>query len=341
MTLTPELLRRLPKAELHVHLDGSLRPETMIELAREQHVTLPSTDPARLRDAMLVRNARTLEEYLERYFITVAVMQTPGALERIAYEFVVDVAKENVRYVEVRYCPALHTPALTLAQAVEAPLAGIRRAEKETGTRVGLIICALRTLPSSTSEDLARLAVDYKGSGVVAFDLAGSEQGHPARDHAKAFRHAAAHGLACTCHAGEGDGPDSIRQAIEECGASRIGHGTRLGQDERVLDYVLDHHVPLEMCLTSNVHTGTVPDVRHHPARTYFDRGCVVTLNTDGRLMDGIDLTGEYWRAHTELGFSRAEIDRLILNTFESAFLPEPEKREMVARIERELKAIQ
>ena len=323
-----------------MHLDGSLRPETMLELAREQNVRLPAADPGRLREAMLVQNARSLEEYLKRYRITVGVMQTAKALERVAYEFVIDVAAENVRYVEVRYCPALHTPALTLAQAVEAPLAGVRRAGRETGTRVGLIICGLRTLPPSRSEDLARLAVDYRTEGVVAFDLAGAERGYPARDHARAFAFAAKHGLACTCHAGEANGPDSIRQAIHECGAQRIGHGTRLGQDRALEDYVVEHRIPLEMCLSSNLHTRAVPDLASHPARTYFDRGCVVTLNTDGRLMDGVTLTDEYWLGHTWLGFSRAEIDRLILNSYESAFLPEAEKALLIGRVKAELEGI-
>jgi adenosine deaminase len=337
VSLSPDLLRRLPKAELHVHLDGSIRPSTMLDLARDQNVTLPAGDPESLRKFMQVTNAKSLEEYLERYAFSLAVMQTPAALERIAYEFVIDVARENVRYVEVRYCPALHRPAMTLTQAVEAPLQGIRRAERETGTRAGLIICGLRTLPSGTSEDLARLAVDYRNEGVVAFDLAGPERAYPARDHAGAFRYALAHGLACTCHAGEADGPDSIRQAIHDCGAQRIGHGTRLGDDPAVEEYVLEHRIPLEMCLSSNVDTGAVRSVASHPARKYFDRGCMVTLNTDSRLMDGVDLTQEYWLAHTELGFTRSEIDQLILNAFESAFLPEPEKALLVAAVRQEL----
>ena len=341
MTLSPDLLRRLPKAELHVHLDGSLRPATMLELAREQNINLPAGDAESLRKFMRVQRAHSLDEYLERFTFTLAVMQTPAALERIAYEFVTDCARENVRYVEVRYCPALHRPAMTLTQAVEAPLRGIRRAERETGTRAGLIVCGLRTLPPATSEDLARLAVDYRNDGVIAFDLAGSELGHPARDHARAFHHALQHGLACTCHAGEADGPDSIRQALHDCGARRIGHGTRLGDDPAVEEYVREHRVPLEMCLSSNVDTGAVPDVASHPARKYFDRGCVVTLNTDGRLMDGTDLTHEYWLAHTELGFTREEIDRLILNTFESAFLPDPPKSQMIAGVREELRSIQ
>lgn len=341
MTLTRDLLRRLPKAELHVHLDGSLRPETMIELAREQNVKLPAQDAPSLRRYMLVDNVKNLEEYLERYFVTVAVMQTPRALERIAYEFVVDVARENVRYVEVRYCPALHTPALSLTQALEAPLEGIRRASHETGVRVGLIVCGLRTFAPAVSEDMARVAADYRDAGVVAFDLAGAERGHPARDHAKAFAYAAAHGLACTCHAGEADGADSIRQALHVCGAQRIGHGTRLFEDPAMLEEVRDRRIPLEMCLTSNLHSHAVADLAQHPARRYFDAGLVVTLNTDGRLMDGVTLTDEYWLAHQRLGFTRTEIDRVILNTFESAFLPDDEKARLVAQVKHELGEIQ
>jgi adenosine deaminase len=338
MTLTRALIRRLPKAELHVHMDGCLRPQTMLDIAREQGIELPADEPERLAEAVFVRNAQSLEEYLERYKFTISVMQTPQAMERIAYEFVVDAAADNIRYVEVRYCPALHTPALSLAQAVEAPLAGFRRAEAETGTMVRVIIAALRTLPPSVSHDLARLALDYAEDGVVAFDLAGAERGHPAVDHAKAFEHARGHGLSCTCHAGEGDGPESIRQALHICGAQRIGHGTRLFEDPELEAEVIETGIPLEICLTSNVHTHTVVNVGEHPARRYLDRGGIVTLNTDSRLMDRTTLSEEYWVAHRKLGLSRSELERVILNAFRSAFLPENEKAALVARIERELK---
>jgi adenosine deaminase len=264
--------------------------------------------------------------YLERYRFTIAVMQTTDAMERIAYEFVVDSAADAVRYVEARYCPALHTPALSLTEAVEAPLAGLKRAEAETAPNI--------------SEDLARLSVDYRGDGVVGFDLAGAERGHPAVDHAKAFEHALAHGLACTCHAGEGDGPESIRQALHVCGAQRIGHGTHLFEDPALEEEVQARGIPLEVCLTSNVHTRSVEQVSEHPMRRYLDRGCVVTLNTDSRLMDGITLSDEYWLAHTALGCDRAEIDRLVINAFESSFLPSAEKKELVAQIGRELREI-
>jgi adenosine deaminase len=335
-----DLLRRLPKAELHVHLDGSIRPETMIELAGEQGIRLPADDPEALKRAVQVRHARNLEEYLERYRITLSVMQTPAALERIAYEFLVDAAAENLRYVEVRYCPALHTGGMSLVEAVEAPLSGLRRGEKETGILARLIICGLRTLDPKISLDLARLAVDYRGDGVVAFDLAGAERGHPAAAHAAAFEYALSHGLKCTCHAGEADGAHSIRQALDICGVHRIGHGTRLYEDPALEGHLREHRIPLEVCLTSNLHTGAVASLEEHPVRRYLQAGLVVTLNTDSRLVDGTTLTDELWAAHTRLGLGREEIERIILDGFECAFLPESEKESLVEKVRAELEAL-
>jgi adenosine deaminase len=338
--LSKEALRAWPKAELHVHLDGCLRPATMLELARAQGVRLPADTPEGLTRALMVSAAQSLEEYLEKYAITLSVMQTADALERIAYEFVVDAARENVRYVEVRYSPLLHQPALTLSQAIEAPLAGVRRATAETGTKAGLILCGIRTLPPSRSLELAHAAADYRGAGVVAFDLAGAERGHPAREHRAAFEFAAQHGLACTCHAGEGDGPSSIGEALHVCGAQRIGHGTRLADDPALLEEVVERRIPLEMCLTSNVHTHTVASLPEHPFRKYLQQGVVVTLNTDGRLVDGITLTDEYFTAHAVLGLSRDELARVVLNACESAFLPEFERVALVSRVQSELEKV-
>jgi len=335
-----ETLRRWPKAELHVHLDGCLRPQTMLELARAQGITLPADTPEGLAQALSVKHAKSLEEYLTKYEITLSVMQTAGALERIAYEFVLDAAADGVRYVEVRYSPLLHRPALTLAQAIEAPLAGIKRGEAETGTKVGLIVCGIRTRPPAQSLELARAAAGYRAAGVVGFDLAGAEQDFPARDHRAAFEYAAQHGMACTCHAGEGDGPHSIHQALHECGARRIGHGTRLGEDPALLEYVVERRIPLEMCLTSNLHTHTVSSIAEHPFKRYLDQGVVVTLNTDGRLVDGISLTDEYFLAQGAFGLGREDLARITLNACESAFLPEYEKVALVSRVQSELEAL-
>ena len=338
--LSKEALRRWPKAELHVHLDGCVRPATMLELAKAQRVRLPAETPEALAAALTVKGAHSLEEYLTKYQYTLAVLQTAAALERVAYEFVLDVAAENVRYVEVRYSPLLHRPALTLVQAIEAPLRGIKRAEAETGTKVGLIVCGIRTRPATESLELARAAVDYRNAGLVAFDLAGAERGHPAREHRDAFAHAAQHGLACTCHAGEGDGAASIREALHVCGAQRIGHGTRLQEDPALLEEVVARRIPLEMCLTSNLHTHTVSAIAEHPFRGYLERGVQVSLNTDGRLMDGISLTDEYFLAHSTLGLTREQLARVVLNACESAFLPDYEKVALVSRVQSELEAL-
>ncbi|HEY6854008.1 MAG TPA: hypothetical protein VI139_07165, partial [Gemmatimonadales bacterium] len=181
---------------------------------------------------------------------------------------------------------------------------------------------------------------DYHSAGVIAFDLAGPERDHAAADHRAAFVYAAQHGMACTCHAGEGDGPDSIRQALHVCGAQRIGHGTRLGEDPGLLDEVVARGIPLEMCLTSNVHTHVVDAVTTHPFRRYLERGVRVTLSTDSRLMDGITLTDEYYAAHAALGLTREQLTRVLLNACDAAFLPEPEKVALIARVQTELEAL-
>ena len=338
--LSKENLRRWPKAELHVHLDGSLRPATMLELAREQHVPLPADTPDALARAMAGMRAKSLAEYLAKYDLTLAVMQTAAALERIAYELVVDSAAEQVRYLEVRYSPLLHQPALSLSDAIEAPLRGCARAAVETGTKVGLIVCAIRSLPPSRSVELAHVAGEYRSAGLVGFDLAGPERGYPAEEHRAAFAAAREEGLACTCHAGEADGPNSIRQALDACGAQRIAHGTRLEEDPGLLARVIEQRIPLEMCLTSNLHTGTVASLGAHPLRRYLEQGVVVTLSTDARLVNGVSLTDEYHLAHTVLGLGRDELVRLVLNACESAFLPEFERVALVARMESELENI-
>ena len=333
-----ELLRRLPKAELHCHLDGSLRPATMLELAREKGVAMPASDAEALREYMTVRDAQNLEQYLERFAVTLSVMQTEAALERVAYELAEDAARDGVRYIEVRYAPVLNVrEGLSLEQAVEAPLRGLARAETDHGIIGRVIVTAIRNMSPGVSQELAELAVAYRQRGVVGFDLAGGELGHPASAHAKAFAYVRSHDLACTCHAGEGDGPESVRQAVHVCGAHRIGHATRLIEDASLTDYCNDHRIPLEICLTSNVQTRVAPSYSLHPFREYFDRGLNVVLNTDNRLMSGVTLTDEYVHASQALGFSFDELARVALNGFESCFLPYEERVRLVARAQSEI----
>jgi adenosine deaminase len=336
--LTRELIGRLPKAELHVHLDGSLRPATMVDLARRNKQKLPATDPEQLRRYMRVDDAANLEDYLRRFDITIPLLQTPEAIERVAYEMVEDAARDNVRYLEVRYCPHLSVrEGLTMDQVVAAELRGLERGQHDFGVIARVINCSLRQYEPSLSLEIAKHSVGFRDRGVVAFDLAGPEAGRPPGKHKAAFD-IAAHGfLGITVHAGEAAGAESVAEALQQCHANRIGHGTRLGESARLLEYIRDRRIPVEINITSNVQTRVVSRAAEHPVRRYFDAGLNVTLCTDGWLMAGVSLSDEYWLAHTELGFSREEIDRLILNGFESAFLAWPERETLLVRVREEL----
>jgi adenosine deaminase len=336
--LTRELLGRLPKAELHTHLDSALRPETMVELARAAKFELPTTDPAELRRFMLVDDAGSLEDYLARFEYTIPLLQTPEGIERVSYEMVEDAARDGLRYLEVRYCPKLSTRGgLTMEQALDAELLGLARGERDFGVVTRVINCSLRHYSPEVSVSIARLSVAYRDRGVVAFDLAGGEAGRPAGKHRAAFDLALDGYLGITVHAGEAAGAESVAEAIDLCHANRIGHGTRIREDRALMEYVRDRRIPVEINITSNVQTRAVPEASAHPVREYFDAGLTVTLCTDGWLMTGVSLSDEYWTAHTQLGFGRKEIDRLILNGFESAFLPWPERAGMLSRVREEL----
>lgn len=331
----------MPKAELHVHLDGSLRPETLADLAMGRGIDLPvdnaATDPHRLAEYMVVDDATSLEQYLRRFEITLAVMQDAEAIRRIARECVEDHAAEGVRYVEIRFCPELNTDrGLRASEALDAALNGIADAtaafdEGTPGCVARVIVCGLRSHPAETTLDMAALAVAFRDRGVCGFDLAGGESGNPVRDHLPAFDHAAKHGLPITIHAGEGYGPASIRQALEAGHAARIGHGTRLIEDPALTGIVQRAGVPLEVCLTSNVQTGVVPSIADHPAGSYIRSGIQVVLGTDNRLMSGVDLTGEYLRAIEAFGLNRAEVLALARSGFTHAFLERGERDRMVA----------
>ena len=336
--LTREVIGRLPKAELHVHLDGSLRPETMVELARKANVALPSYEAEALRRFMLVDDAADLQDYLDRFDLTIPLLQTPEALERVAYEMVEDAARDNVRYLEVRYCPHLsQRQGMTLDEVMQAELRGLARGERDFGVVARVINCSLRHYDPAVSVEIAECSVGFRDQGVVAFDLAGGEAGRPAGNHRAAFDVATQGLLGVTVHAGEAAGAESIADAVHLCHADRIGHGTRLYESPQLRDYIRDRRILIEVNITSNVQTRAVRRASEHPVRAYFDAGLNVTLCTDGWLMAGVSLSDEYWLGHTDLGFSRKEIDQLILNGFAGAFLPWPERLELLSRARAEL----
>lgn len=324
MSVDRELLEALPKTDLHVHLDGSLRPETIFELAERDEVDLPFESVDEVRRYFIEElPERDLVAYLDRFDTTTAVMQTEHALERIAFELVEDAAKENVWYMEVRYAPILSQKrGLSLRQVVDAVERGLRRGEEAyPRTQAHQIICGLRHFEPDRAVRMAALAVEYKGRGVLAFDLAGAERDNPAKRFSEAFtlvRHA---NLNVTVHAGEAYGPESIHQALHWAGAHRIGHGVRLREDPDLMRYVIDHRICLEMCPTSNVQTGAVESIELHPIREYFARNVRVTVNTDNRLMSATTVTDELALCVDRLDFDLDDVKKLLLNGFKSAFL--------------------
>jgi adenosine deaminase len=337
--LTLELIQKLPKTDLHVHLDGSLRLDTIIDLARKQNVALPTFDRADLFSRIYAGEVcNSLDDYLKAFDITLSVMQTEESLERIAFELAEDAWRENVRWIEVRYAPMLHTRnGLRLTQVVEAVLRGLRSAKREYGIRYGLILCGIRSMSAESSMRMAELCVAFKNRGVVGFDLAGSEVNNPAKLHRDAFQLVIDNNINCTAHAGEAFGPDSIAQAIHKCGAHRIGHGTRLVENGDLLNYVNDHRIPLEVCVSSNLQTKAAATWDTHPVDFFVDYGLRVTVNTDNRLITDTTVSKELWLCHQHYGWTFETIKDVIIDGFKSAFMPHREKADLIAEISAEL----
>ncbi|HJW32656.1 MAG TPA: adenosine deaminase [Holophagaceae bacterium] len=334
-------IQRLPKTDLHVHLDGSLRPTTILELAEQQKVKLPADTVEGLMPFVTKgEDCPSLVEYLKVFDITLSVMQTYDSLVRTAFELAEDAAKENVRYMEVRYAPILHQQqGLSLSTIVQAVLEGLRMAEKKYDIKTGVIICGIRHISPEVSLKLADLTVAFKNKGVVGFDLAGAEENFPAKKFKEAFGRVLANNINCTLHAGEAFGPESIHQAVHLCGAHRIGHGVRLVEDGDLMNYVNDHRIPLECCPSSNVQTKAVKRMEDHPIRLFYDLGLRVTVNTDNRLVTGTSVSEEFLKLHETLNFNLEEMKEIIIMGFKSAFLPYAIKRAMLADVVAELKA--
>lgn len=321
-----------PKTDLHCHLDGSMRIPTIIELAKEYNVTLPCHDEEGLRKILMCgARVKSLEKYLEAFGVTLPVLQDKDAIKRAAFELAEDAAKENIWYLEVRFSPILHTQKkLRYSEIVDAILEGLEEGRKKYNIMTGVIICAMRDRHPSESKMLAELCVAYKNRGVVAFDLAGAEMDNPPKNHIEAFSLVLSNNINCTIHAGEAYGPSSIAQAIHYCGAHRIGHGTRLAEDGDLLNYVNDHRIPLEVCLTSNLQTNSVDSLAHHPFRFYLDYNLRVTLNTDNRLMSNTTMTDELLLAAKQYDLTLDEIKDIIIYGFKSAFLSYRDKVRML-----------
>ncbi|MBI5709057.1 MAG: adenosine deaminase [Candidatus Eisenbacteria bacterium] len=339
MRLPLRLIQRLPKTDLHCHLDGCLRPRTVLELADAQGVKLPTRNLAQLTRLLRAgKRTRNLGEYLKIFDMTLSVMQQKESLYRVAHELAEDSAAENVRHLEVRYSPILHRKRkLPFEVIVDTVIAGLHDGGRKTGMTTGVIICGIRSMDPRTSYALAELAVAYKGKGVLAFDLAGQEKDYPAKAHRDAFQLVIKNNVNSTVHAGEAFGPASIAQAIHYCGAHRIGHGTRLREAPDLMRFVNDHRIPLEVCLTSNLQTRAVKNIKDHPFGYYFREGLRVTVNTDNRLMSDTTVTQEIALAARAFRLSPYEVKRVIINGFKSAFLPYAERARRLREVNLEI----
>jgi len=341
-TPTLEEIRKAPKVLLHDHLDGGLRPETIIDLARESgYDRLPSTDPDNLRQWFHeAADSGSLERYLETFAHTVGVLQSREALYRVAFECAEDLAADGVVYAEVRFAPEQHTSGgLGLDEVVQAVLDGFRDGSARFGIRVGTLLTAMRH--QARSMEIAELAVRYRDVGVVGFDIAGAEAGYPPTRHLDAFEYLQRENAHFTIHAGEAFGLPSIWQAIQWCGADRLGHGVRIIDDiqvspdgtaklGRLAAYVRDKRIPLEMCPTSNLQTGAAPSIAEHPIgllrRLYFR----VTVNTDNRLMSNTSLSEEFAKLVDAFGYGWDDLQWFTVNAMKSAFIPFDERLALI-----------
>jgi len=349
---TPEEIRRAPKVLLHDHLDGGLRPATIVELADEVGHGLPATDAGELgRWFTQAADSGSLERYLETFAHTVAVTQTASALHRVAAECALDLAEDGVVYAEVRYAPEQHLEGgLSLPEVVEAVLAGFAAGSAEAANRgrpirVGTLLTAMRH--AARSMEIAEVAVRYRDAGVVGFDIAGAEAGYPPTRHLDAFEYLQRENFHFTIHAGEAFGLPSIWQAIQWCGADRLGHGVRIvdditvpaaggdGRSElgRLAAYVRDKRIPLELCPSSNVQTGAAASIAEHPIGLLRDMRFRVTVNTDNRLMSGTSMSREMALLVEAFGYGWAELQWFTINAMKSAFIPFDERLAIINEI--------
>jgi len=346
MKLKKDFLRTLPKVLLHDHLDGGVRAKTVIELAKEyKYKKLPTTNPRELAEWFhRGANRGSLPLFLEGFEHTCGVMQTEESLERVAYEMMEDMKNDNVCYVETRFAPVFHTQnGLWYEDIVSAVLEGLERGRKDLGVGYGLILCGMRNMKNTL--EIAELAVNFRNEGVVGFDLAGEEGGYPPKKHIEAFQFIQRANFNITIHAGEAFGKESIWQAIQWCGAHRIGHATHLIEDFTLdkdgnvvgfgdlAQYVLDKRIPLEICLLSNVHTGAVDKIENHPFGLLFKEKYRVTLNTDDRLMSDTTMSKEFLVAIDVFNLNLEDLEKITLNSMKSAFIQYKERLHFIYNV--------
>ena len=331
-----EVYKRLPKCNLHTHLEGSVRPETFIDLARQQNVQLPFDAAEAHKHFQVTGDETSLVDYLDKIMVNYLVLKDSEALRRTAFEAAEDAHKDGVIYFELRAGPVTHSsPALPVEAVIESILAGLKEAETQYGIICRFIAAGLRHHDPQHNEELARIARKYIDHGVVGFDLAGDEAGFPASLHIGSFKAASDSGLGITVHAGEASGWGNVRYAVEEIGARRIGHGVRSIESPYAMDMLLENNVMLEICPTSNVHTGTIPSIADHPVRKFFESGVLFCINDDDPVTSRTRVSNELTILDQVFDFSLDQVVLLQMSGIENSFLQDEDiKNQLKSKIQ-------
>lgn len=335
-------IKNMPKVDLHYHLDGGLRPQTVIEIAGREGIALPAHNAEDIAPYLKVREGCTsLAEYLEKFDLPLKCLQTAYSQRRIAMEAVEDAASQNVKYIEVRFAPQFMVEGgLTVSEVTSNVIEGLKAGEAAFKTKARAVLICMRHHDIQKNLEVIETAKKFMGKGVCGVDLAGDEAGYPPQLSREVFELACKYGIPVTIHAGEAGGAENIYEAIENLGAVRIGHGIRLKENSRLLDFIKYRRIPLEICVTSNVQTKAAASFETHPIREYFDAGLTVTVNTDNTTVSNTNITREYEILQEKYGFTHDEIKQLVFNAANAAFLEEPEKNRLVEKIYDEFEAL-
>ncbi len=324
-----EIIKELPKLDLHCHLSGSIRPETILEIVKKEGIPHYTDDLNEFKGHVQAHEECTsLKEYLERFQLTLSVMQKKEHLTRIAYELIEDLSKQNVYYIEIRFAPFFHlNEGLSFDEAVEAVLKGMEDGKRDFGVISNLILILMRHHSPEKSLEVVRQGRKFLGKGVVAIDLAGNEQDYPPELHKEAFQLAKEYGFHRTVHAGETGLPENILTSVNELHAERIGHGVHAYMNDEVYRFVKENRIPLELCVTSNIQTKAIDSYEEHPIKRYLEDGIIVTANTDNMTVSNTDLIEEYEKLVTKIDFSLDDLRRVILNGVEVSFASVEDKK--------------
>ncbi len=327
-----EIIQKMPKADLHRHLEGSLTPEAIIRVARKYNVPLPSYDPRQLAPYVQVTDQdKTLLDFIKKFDTIGQVFSSEDAIRELTYQVISDASKDNVKYLELRFSPMYMAQKydLNLNRVIDSVCKGVEEARKDCDTEVNTILIVERQMGPSKAAQVESLAEEYRDRGVVGLDLANDEANFPPGPYAEIFKKAKAAGLSVTIHAGEAAGPQNVRTAIEELKADRIGHGVRMEEDPTVEQEVIDWHIPVEICPTSNVQTGAVTSIAAHPFKRFLDKGVPVVINTDDPGISNTTLTDEYLKVASQFGISVGQLQHIVMNAVDAAFLSPDRKKSL------------